>query len=177
MPLVLGLVVIALAVGGYFAYTTWFSGTGGGGVPMTPAAYKAKVLEYAEIMKTSGTSGPSTDAMSQLTSEDPAARADALKVWNDTIKQTRDAMNGMKALVPPAEYRSIHDRLVKGLAAADKLLVLFDGLIQKLGNGTLTSANLLDSPEYTAIMAISTDKTLEADSTGYTEALAELQAK
>jgi hypothetical protein len=151
------------------------AGCGSSG-PMTAADYKAQAIKFAADMQTAGTSGPSSEAMAKLTSTDPAERATAKAAWDEAVKQTKAAMAGIRALRPPAEYQSIHDRLLKGVAASDKLLVLFDALIQKVASGELTAANIMTSPEYTAVMAIGNDTTLAADSKGFTDAMSELNA-
>jgi hypothetical protein len=177
MPLAIGLlVVVAVAVGVYFAFPGLFKGiTDVVQGPMTAAEYKTQALKYADAMN--ATDGPSSDVGAQLTSTDPAERATAKAAWDKLLADTRASMAAMRALRPPTEYQSIHDRLMKGVAAADKLLVVLDNLVQKIASGAITQDNMEASPEYAALLAIGNDTTLATDTEAYTAALEELRAK
>jgi hypothetical protein len=169
MPAVIAVAAILVIVGGYFAYNAFFA------PPMSAADYKAQVIKYTDIMNSTG--GASSDVMSQIASTDPAARATAKAAWDKVLSDTRSAMAGIRALRPPAEYASIHDRLIKGIAAADRVITAYDAFIQKVASGAITQDNASDSAEYKAIEALNNDATIEADSTGFTTALDELKAK
>lgn len=175
MPLVLGVVAVALVVGGYFAYTTFFKGGPGSGAPVSAADYRTQALRYSNDLLSAG-AGTDATAISQMGSTDPATRATAKAAWDRSLVQARAAMVSLRALVPPAEYQTMNTRILKGAAANEKILNALDPLMTKLASGTVTTAELSASPEYTAVTTILADPTWTADAADFAKAITELKS-
>lgn len=170
MPWVIGaIVVVVLAVGGYFAYTTIFSG------PMTAADYKAKALMYLGQIENAGSETSAT--LQLISSTDPAERAQANAAWDTAAAQTRTAMAGIRGLRPPAEFQSIQDRLVKGVDATEKVIVVTDTLYSMLASGEINSSSPADTPAIKAFTDVASDTTIAAALSDFTAAYNELKSQ
>jgi hypothetical protein len=169
LPWVIGLVVVALAVGGWFAFTTFSN------APLSAADYKTKALLYLGQMENAGSETSAT--LQLIGSTDPAERAQANAAWDAAAAQTRTAMAAIRALRPPAELQSIHDRLVKGLDATEKVIVVTDTLYSMLASGEITSASSSDTPAIKAFTDVANDPAVAAALSDFTAAYDELKTK
>jgi hypothetical protein len=128
MPVIVALVVVALGVGGYFAYTALNPSKPAGPAAsstLTAADYKTKALQSLDAFDAAYATDISS-AMTDLGSTDPQAQS-AARATFDTFKQSvRDAAAAVMNLKPPAEYQSLHARLTKGLEANNTILSALD---------------------------------------------------
>lgn len=131
MPVIIGLVVVAAVVAGYFAYTTFFQG------PMSAADYKAQAIQYLGQMDTAATdvSGIFADSTS----------ADAKAKFTSAATTMRGLSAKVRALRPPAEYRSLHTRLVAGLDAYETVLKAIEGALASGGDPSKAITDLQSS--------------------------------
>lgn len=169
MPAVIAVIAVLVIVGGIFAYTTFFNG------PMTGADYKAKAIMYLGQMENAGSETSAT--LQLISSEDPAERAQANAAWDAAAAQTRAAMAGIRGLRPPAEMQSIHDRLIKGIDATEKVIVVTDTLYSMLASGEINSSSSADTPAIKAFTDVASDTTIGAALSDLTAAYNELKSK
>jgi hypothetical protein len=124
VPIVAALVVVALAVAGYFVFMA----------PMSGADYKAKAVASMTDIKTMFASSP------DITTD--SGRAEFVT----TIAKARASIATFKGLRPPAEYQSIHQRLVAGLAIIERYFAMFDA---QMAAGTDSAALQAVQSQYT----------------------------
>jgi hypothetical protein len=169
MPAVIAVVAILVIAGGIFAYMTLSNG------PMTAADYKAKAIMYLGQMENAGSETSAT--LQLISSTDAGERAQANAAWDAAAAQTRAAMAGIRALRPPAEFQSIQDRLLKGIDATEKVIVVTDALYAMLASGEITASSSADTPAIKAFTDIASDTTIAAALSDLTAAYNELKAK
>jgi hypothetical protein len=165
----MGLVVIAVVVGGYFAFTMLFSG------PMTAADYKAKAITYLGQMESAGSETSAT--LQLISSTDPAERAKANAAWDAAAAQTRAAMTAIRGLHPPAEMQSIQDRLIKGIDATEKVIAVTDTLYAMLASGEISASSDAQTPAIKAFTDLASDTSVSAALSDLTTAYGELKSK
>jgi hypothetical protein len=175
MPWVIGLVVVALGIGGYFAYASVFKAGPGSGGPLSASDYRTQALKYSNDLLSAG-AGTDATAISQMASTDPTTRATAKAAWDRSLAQARSAMASLRALVPPAEYQTMHARILKGVAANERILNALDPVMIKLAAGGVTSADLAGTDEYKAVTAILADTSWTADAADFAKAVTELKS-
>jgi len=176
MPWVIGLVVMVLAVGGYFGYTAFFKGGPGSGGPLSAPEYRTQALKYSNDLLSAG-AGTDATAISQMASTDPTTRATAKEAWDRSLAQARAAMASIRALVPPAEYVAMQSRILKGAAANERILNALDPLMSKLAAGGVTTSEVSASAEYQAVSDILADTSWTADAADFAKALTELKSE
>lgn len=170
LPWVIGaLVLVAVIAGGFIAFKMFSSG------PMSAADYKAKAIQYLGQMESAGSETSAT--LQLIASSDPAERAKANAAWDAAASETRAAMANLRTLRPPAEMQSIHDRLIKGIDATEKVIVVTDTLYAMLASGEINSSSPADTPAIKAFTDVASDTAISAALSDLTAAYNELKAK
>jgi hypothetical protein len=156
LPLVYLLIVAVLGAGGFFAYAAIFQGA------MSPADYSAKAVQcIGQIEAAFGTDA--SNAMSDITSTDPATRAAGKAAFDTAAKSARSAIASIRALRPPAEYKSIHDRLLAGLTVYETVIQATETYVAAaaaagsdptaLSSAALAYSNVFSDPNLESTMA------------------------
>jgi hypothetical protein len=151
------------------------AGCASSSAPLSAAEYRTKALQYSDDLLSAG-AGTDAATIEQMSSPDAATRTAAKAAWDKALGEARAAMASIRALVPPAEYQAIHARIVKGVAANDKILTALDPLMAKFASGQFGSTQIATTPEYAAVSAVLQDPTFTADATDFAAAVAELKA-
>jgi hypothetical protein len=100
-----------VAAGAYFAYTAFLA-------PMSATEYKAQAVQDIDAL----VAALGAQYQSGKTVTDPQALA------SNTLVPARAAIASFRSLRPPADFRSVHDRLLAGIVLVERSLAVTESL-------------------------------------------------
>jgi hypothetical protein len=165
-PAIIAAIVVAVIAVGFIASNTFLKPS------MSAADYKAQITQIAAEVN-----GAQFGDLNTAISGDQASRDAAKAAYDKVASMVRADFAKARAMKPPAEFQSQHDRILKGMDAEDKVLTAMDVVYRDLVSGALTEANAQDYPALVAVTNLTNDPAITAAVTDADAAVTEIQAK